>query len=60
MRSTPMILDAEPLEGCTVRVRFEDGTSGAGRSVRTQALRQVWSDEFGTWDVDRDSSGVSR
>jgi hypothetical protein len=27
MRSTPMILQAEPLDGCLVRVRFEDGTA---------------------------------
>ena len=27
MRSTPMILEAEPLDGCVVRVRFEDGTA---------------------------------
>jgi hypothetical protein len=27
MRSTPMILEAEPLDGCFVRVRFEDGTA---------------------------------
>lgn len=26
MRSTPMILEAEPLDGYLVRVRFEDGT----------------------------------
>jgi hypothetical protein len=28
MRSTPMILEAEPLDGCRVRVRFEDGIAG--------------------------------
>lgn len=27
MRSTPMLLEAEPLDGCAVRVRFEDGTT---------------------------------
>jgi Protein of unknown function (DUF2442) len=27
MRSTPMILEAEPRDGCVVRVRFEDGTA---------------------------------
>jgi hypothetical protein len=28
MRTTPMILEAEPLDGYLVRVRFEDGTAG--------------------------------
>ncbi len=28
MRSTPLLIDAEPLSGYTVRVRFEDGTNG--------------------------------
>lgn len=28
MRSTPLLTEATPLEGCVVRVRFEDGTSG--------------------------------
>jgi hypothetical protein len=28
MRSTPLLTEAEPLDGYTVRVRFEDGTSG--------------------------------
>lgn len=27
MRSTPLLTEAEPLDGYTVRVRFEDGTS---------------------------------
>lgn len=27
MRSTPLLLDAEPLDSYTVRVRFEDGTA---------------------------------
>jgi hypothetical protein len=27
MRSTPMILEAEPQDGYVVRVRFEDGTA---------------------------------
>ena len=27
MRSTPMILEAEPRDACVVRVRFEDGTA---------------------------------
>ncbi len=28
MRSTPLLTEAEPLGGCTVRVRFEEGTTG--------------------------------
>jgi Protein of unknown function (DUF2442) len=28
MRSTPLLIEAEPLGGYTVRVRFEDGTAG--------------------------------
>lgn len=28
MRSTPLLLEAEPLDGYAVRVRFEDGTNG--------------------------------
>jgi hypothetical protein len=28
MRSTPLLIEARQLEGCTVRVRFEDGTTG--------------------------------
>lgn len=28
MRCTPLLTEAEPLGGHTVRVRFEDGTSG--------------------------------
>lgn len=28
MRSTPLLTDAKPLGGYTVRVRFEDGTVG--------------------------------
>lgn len=28
MRSTPMLLDAQPLGGYRVHVRFEDGTAG--------------------------------
>lgn len=28
MRSTPLLLEVEPLNGYTVRVRFDDGTSG--------------------------------
>jgi hypothetical protein len=28
MRSTPLLTEAKPLDGYTVRVRFEDGTSG--------------------------------
>jgi len=27
MRSTPLLVDAQPLGGCMVRVRFEDGTT---------------------------------
>ena len=27
MRSTPLLIEAKPLEGYLVRVRFEDGTS---------------------------------
>jgi hypothetical protein len=27
MRSTPLLIEAVPLDGCTVRVRFEDGTA---------------------------------
>lgn len=27
MRSTPLLIEATPLEGYTVRVRFEDGTA---------------------------------
>jgi hypothetical protein len=27
MRSTPMLLEAEPVGDCLVRVRFEDGTA---------------------------------
>lgn len=29
MRSTPLLVDAEPVSGCMVHVRFEDGTAGA-------------------------------
>ncbi|MGI8660146.1 MAG: DUF2442 domain-containing protein [Thermoleophilaceae bacterium] len=28
MRSTPLLLDVEPVDGYTVHLRFEDGTSG--------------------------------
>ena len=28
MRSTPLLIEATPLEGYVVHVRFEDGTSG--------------------------------
>ncbi len=28
MRSTPLVTEAKPVGGCTVSVRFEDGTSG--------------------------------
>lgn len=28
MRSTPLLIEVTPLDGYTVRVRFEDGTSG--------------------------------
>jgi hypothetical protein len=28
MRSTPLLTEATPLDGYTVRVRFEDGTAG--------------------------------
>jgi hypothetical protein len=27
MRSTPLLTEAQPLDGCTVHVRFEDGTT---------------------------------
>jgi hypothetical protein len=27
MRSTPLLTEATPLEGCLVRVRFQDGTA---------------------------------
>lgn len=29
MRSTPLLVEAEPLDGYTVNVRFEDGVSAA-------------------------------
>jgi hypothetical protein len=28
MRSTPMLIEATPVAGCVVRVRFDDGTAG--------------------------------
>jgi hypothetical protein len=28
MRSTPLLSEAKPLDGCIVHVRFEDGTTG--------------------------------
>jgi Protein of unknown function (DUF2442) len=27
MRSTPLLIEAQPLDGCAVHVRFEDGTT---------------------------------
>ena len=27
MRSTPLLIEAQPLDGCTVRIRFEDGVT---------------------------------
>jgi hypothetical protein len=29
MRSTPLLIEATPVDGYTVRVRFEDGTGGS-------------------------------
>jgi hypothetical protein len=34
MRSTPLLTEAQPLEGYTVHIRFEDGTIGSPTIIR--------------------------